>query len=105
MNLLNFVKVSAVFSIWAMMAPSAYCQNVELWSTNLGGGYDDSFQPPSCEWRNEAIMGLPSLHCGAPRALRHEPRLVVDGPNDTYIRQAVQSCVQQGAIAGVVAGI
>ena len=84
--------------------PEAYGQNVELWSTNLVT-YDDSWQPPSCEWRNEGIIGTPSLHCGSARALRHELRLSVYGPNDPHIRQAVQGCVQQGAVAGVTAGI
>ncbi len=105
MKLSTYIKELAVAGFLTLGSSGAYCQTVELWSTNIGGGYDDSWQPPSCEWRNEGILGLPSLHCGKPRALRHQLKLVVRGPNDENVRQAVNGCVQQGAIAAAIAGV
>jgi len=105
MKRLTFIKALVVLSFLTIAAQGVYCQTVELWSTKIGGGYDDSWQPPSCEWRNEGFLGTPSLHCGRPRALRHEPTLSVYGPNDEHIRQSIQACVQKGVLAGVIVGV
>ena len=93
-----------IFAICTMAASTPAFGQVELYKQNLFV-YDDSWQPPSCEWKNEAILGLPSLHCGRPRALRHEMNLIVSGPNEQYVRDAVNACMQEAAGAGLVAGV
>jgi hypothetical protein len=45
------------------------------------------------------------FHCGSVRALRHEMNLIVSGPNEEYVRNAVNACMQESAGAGLVAGL
>ncbi|MBS1826339.1 MAG: hypothetical protein JST93_13535 [Acidobacteria bacterium] len=87
-----------------LVCSAAQAQTVEL-DKRVVFVYDDSFQPPSCEWRNEGIFGTPSLHCGSWRALRHEITLVTHGPNYQGLAQTVQSCATQAILAGLAAAI
>lgn len=99
----NVIGMLMTLAVTLAFLPTASAQTVELWSTNIGGAYDDSHQV-DCHMENAGIFGLPSPHCRT-RALRHELRLVINGPNDANLRQAINGCVQQGAIVGAVAGV
>lgn len=102
--LMKYMLMTAVVMVVIGAVSTPAFAQTDLYSQSLFT-YDDSWQPPNCEWKNEAIFGLPSLHCGGVRALRHEITLVAKGPNNQYIQSAVNGCMQEAAAAGVVAGV
>jgi len=99
----KMMMTTVLSAVMAAIASPAFAQ-AELYNQTLFV-YDDSWQPPNCQVTNDGFLGLPSVTCGNVRALRHEMTLVVKGPNDQYVRSAVNGCMQEAAGAGVVAGL
>ena len=65
--------------------------------------YDDSHQPTgTVHWRNEGPFGLPVPHPEWKR-LHHVLTLIIEGPDD--LRDAVNGCLQQAAVAAAIAGL
>src|ERR1035441_677633 len=91
----NFILVLA-----ALAASPAYGQT-ELYKQTLFV-YDDSWQS-KVEW-DDCTFCIPRATVRW-RALRHEMTLIVNGPNDQYVQNAVNACMQEAAGAGLVAGL
>jgi hypothetical protein len=91
----NFILVLA-----ALAASPAYGQT-ELYKQTLFV-YDDSWQS-KVEW-DDCTFCIPRSTVRW-RALRHEMTLVVNGPNNQYVQNAVNACMQEAAGAGLVAGL
>jgi hypothetical protein len=65
--------------------------------------YDDSFQPTgTIHWHNDGPFGIPTPHIEM-KKLRHELTLVVEGPDEAKIRDCINSSLQAGAIAAIIA--
>lgn len=89
-----------VIGVAAMFATPAFGQT-DLYNQTLFV-YDDSWQSKA-EW-DDCRFCIPRVTVRW-RALRHEMTLVVKGPNDQYVRNAVWGCMQEAVGAGVVAGL
>src|ERR1035441_8652548 len=87
----NFILVLA-----ALAASPAYGQT-ELYKQTLFV-YDDSWQS-KVEW-DDCTFCIPRSTVRW-RALRHEMTLVVNGPNNQYVQNAVNACMQEAAGAGL----
>jgi hypothetical protein len=81
--------------------PAAYGQT-ELYKQSLFV-YDDSWQSKA-EWDDCRFPCIPRMTVRW-RALRHDMTLVVKGPDDQFVQNAVNGCMQEAAGAGVVAAL
>ncbi|MDK9696744.1 MAG: hypothetical protein OEL76_10150 [Siculibacillus sp.] len=71
--------------------------------THSIASFDDSHQPTGrIVTRNDGPFGLPNPHLEWKR-LHHELVLTVEGPDD--LRDAVNGCLQQAAVAAAIAGL
>lgn len=65
--------------------------------------YDDSIQPTgTIHWTNEGPFGLPVPHVEM-KKLRHELTLVVEGHDEAKIRECINSSIQAGTVAAIIA--